>query len=207
MIGVVDYKAGNAPSVYNAFASLGEDVCMIREAADFSKVKGIVLPGVGSAGATMDSLSEMGMIESLAQAVLEHKVPFLGICIGMQILFEHSAEGDVPCLGWLKGKTLRFDDSKVRVPQMGWNEVVFRREHPFVKDMGGRGHFYYVNSYYVSPADESDILGVTDYNGEFCCLVQHENILGAQFHCEKSGPLGLKLLGNYASWIKEAASC
>lgn len=207
MIGVIDYKAGNAPSVYNAFLSLGEDVKMVKTPGELNAVNGLVLPGVGSAEATLSSLKELGLVEALSEAVLQKKIPFLGICIGMQILFDFSAEGNVPCLGWIKGRVDKFDDTKVRVPQMGWNEVIFRREHPFVNKMGKSGHFYYVNSYHVVPENEDDILAVTDYNGEFCCMVQRENILGAQFHCEKSGPLGLKLLSNYGAWVREVASC
>lgn len=207
MIGVIDYKAGNAPSVYNAFISLGEEVKMVTSPAELAGVNGIVLPGVGSAGATLESLREMAMIEALAEAVLQKKIPFLGICIGMQILFDYSAEGNVPCLGWLKGQVRKFNDAEVRVPQMGWNEVIFQKEHPFVKAMGQGGHFYYVNSYHVAPENQEDILGITEYDGRFCCMVQRENILGAQFHCEKSGPLGLKLLQNFADWVKEVAVC
>ena len=127
----------------------------------------------------------------------------------MQILFDHSEEGDVDCLGWLKGKVVRFDDHHVRVPQMGWNEVLFCREHPLLKDLDESGYFYYVNSYYVVPEDESDILAVTDYNGDYCCMVQRENIMAAQFHIEKSGPLGLTLLKNFVNIAleREGYSC
>ena len=138
----------------------------------------------------------MNMVAGLEHRVLQDKIPFLGICIGMQILFEFSEEGNVPCLGWLKGRVKRFDDSKVRVPQMGWNEVIFKKNHRLVEDLGTSGHFYYVNSYHVVPENSEDILAVTDYDGEFCCMVQHENIFAAQFHAEKSGPLGLKIIEN-----------
>lgn len=197
MIGVIDYRAGNAPSVYNALKKIGGDVLLVKTAADLEKIRGVILPGVGSAAATMDSLTEMGILAVLKEKVLEGDMPFLGICIGMQILFEHSDEGDTSCLGWLKGQVSRFDKSRVRVPQMGWNEVRFCREHPLVENMGASGHFYYVNSYYVNPAAKEDILAVTDYDGDFCCMVQRDNIMAAQFHIEKSGPLGLKLLANY----------
>ncbi|MEE0776093.1 MAG: imidazole glycerol phosphate synthase subunit HisH [Bacillota bacterium] len=207
MIGVIDYKAGNAPSVFNAFQKLGHDVKMVTSPGELSVVSGIVLPGVGSADATLSSLQEMGMIEALEEKVLNAKVPFLGICIGMQILFEFSEEGDVPCLGWLKGRVERFDDTKVRVPQMGWNEVVFRKNHRLVEGLGASGHFYYVNSYHVVPENSDDILAVTDYDGEFCCMVQHDNIFAAQFHAEKSGPLGLKIIENFTKIAEEGASC
>ena len=205
MIGVIDYKAGNAPSVYNALKRIGSEGVMVRSGADLEHLEGIILPGVGSAGATMDSLRETGILPVLEKKVLEEKIPFLGICIGMQILFEHSEEGNADCLGWLKGNVVRFDSAHVRVPQMGWNEVRFLREHPVLTDMGESGHFYYVNSYHVVPENKEDILAVTDYDGEFCCLVQHENIMAAQFHIEKSGPLGLRMLKNFADYAEGGA--
>ena len=207
MIGVIDYKAGNAPSVYNAFQKLGHEVKMVSSPGDFTDVSGLVLPGVGSAGATMRSLREMDLIGILERKVLKDGIPFLGICIGMQILFEFSEEGDVPCLGWLKGRVERFDNTKVRVPQMGWNEVVFRKDHPLVEGLGASGHFYYVNSYHAVPENPEDILAVTDYNGEFCCMVQHDNIFAAQFHAEKSGPLGLKIMDNFTKIAEGGRSC
>ncbi len=209
MIGVIDYKAGNAPSVYNALKRVGADGVMVRSGEDLDGVNGVILPGVGSAEATLSSLAETGILSVLTPKVREDGLPFLGICIGMQILFEHSEEGDVDCLGWLKGQVVRFPSDRVRVPQMGWNEVVFRREHPILKGMGTSGHFYYVNSYHVVPEDAEDILAVTDYAGDFCCMVQRENILAAQFHLEKSGPLGLRLLENFARWAERGndASC
>ncbi len=197
MIGVIDYKAGNAPSVYNALKKIGADAKMIRDGSDLDGIDGLILPGVGSAEATMASLAETAILPELAESVCRKKIPFLGICIGMQILFEHSEEGDVDCLGWLKGKVVRFDDECVRVPQMGWNEVSFCRQHPLLKGLGDTGYFYYVNSYYVVPAEKNDILALTDYNGDFCCMVQRDNIMAAQFHIEKSGSLGLTLLKNF----------
>lgn len=205
MIGVIDYKAGNAPSVFNALKKVGCDGVMIKCGDDFNGLDGIILPGVGSADATIESLKETGILSVLEKKVLEEKIPFLGICIGMQILFEHSAEGDVDCLSWLKGNVVRFDSSHVRVPQMGWNEVAFRREHPLVENMGESGHFYYVNSYHVVPENDEDVLAVTDYDGEFCCMVQRDNIMAAQFHIEKSGPLGLKMLKNFVDHAEGGA--
>ena len=202
MIGVIDYRAGNAPSVYNALKRIGAEVMMVRTAEDLERIQGVILPGVGSAEATLDSLREMEIMAPLETKVINGKMPFLGICIGMQILFEHSAEGDISCLGWLKGNVTRFDNHRVRVPQMGWNEVRFTRNHSLAEVMGESGHFYYVNSYHVNPTDQTDILAVTDYDGDFCCMVQRDNIMAAQFHIEKSGPLGLKLLSNYVKLVE-----
>lgn len=208
MIGVIDYKAGNAPSVLNALKRIGSDGAMVRTGSDLEGLDGIILPGVGSAAATMESLEETGILSVLEKKVLQEQIPFLGICIGMQILFDYSEEGHVDCLGWLKGNVVRFDSAHVRVPQMGWNEVRFCREHPLVSNMGDSGHFYYVNSYHVVPQNEEDVLALTDYDGEFCCMVQCENIMAAQFHIEKSGPLGLKMLKNFVEYAEGGAvSC
>lgn len=209
MIGVIDYKAGNAPSVFNALKRVGCEAAMIKNEADLEnakEIRGIILPGVGSADATMASLRENGLLHALERKVLTEKIPFLGICVGMQILFEHSAEGDADCLGWLKGKVVRFESDRVRVPQMGWNEVLFQKEHPLVGGLNGSGYFYYVNSYHVVPENRDDILAITDYDGEFCCMVQHENIMAAQFHIEKSGPLGLKMLKNFVNLAEGGAA-
>lgn len=197
MIGIVDYKAGNSHSVFNACVRIGVPCKYIRNAEDFKDVTGIILPGVGSAGATMDSLHEIGIVEELEKQVLENKVPFLGICVGLQILFEHSEEGDVDCLGWLKGQVVGFDRNKVRVPQIGWNELVFKKESPMIKGLGEHPYFYFVNSYHALPANPEDLLAVADYDGEFTAMIQHENIYASQCHIEKSGEIGLKVLKQF----------
>lgn len=197
MIGIVDYKAGNSHSVFNACVRIGVPCKYIRNAEDFKDVTGIILPGVGSAGATMDSLHEIGIVEELEKQVLENKVPFLGICVGLQILFEHSEEGDVDCLGWLKGQVVGFDRNKVRVPQIGWNELVFKKESPIIKGLGEHPYFYFVNSYHALPANPEDLLAVADYDGEFTAMIQHENIYASQCHIEKSGEIGLKVLKQF----------
>ena len=196
MIKVIDYKAGNAPSVLNAVSHLGFKAEPARGVQDIAGATHIILPGVGSAGATMDSLREMGMLDALEKAVLGRKVSFLGICVGMQILFGHSEEGDAKCLGWLAGRVVKFDASKVRVPQMGWNQVRFMKDTPFDP---GSGHFYFVNSYYAKPDDESDLWGTADYDGAFAAAISKDNICATQFHVEKSGEAGLRLLSRFLS--------
>ena len=194
MIKIIDYKAGNAPSVLHAVNRLGYGAELVRHDEDLREASHIILPGVGSAGATMESLRDMELIDALEHAVLNRKTPFLGICVGLQILFEHSGEGDIRCLGWLKGRVVRFDESKVRVPQMGWNEVVLS-ESPLNPAM--RDYFYFVNSFYALPEGRRDIWGVADYGGEFAAAVHKDNIYAAQFHVEKSGEAGLNLLGRF----------
>ena len=173
MIAVIDYKAGNAPSVLRAVEKLGREASFARTAQDIARATHIILPGVGSAGATMDSLRAMDLLGALEEAVLQKKTPFLGICVGMQVLFEHSQEDDAPCLGWLKGSVVKFDAARVRVPQMGWNAVRFQGGVPFAPK---EDYFYFVNSYYVVPQNPSDVWGVADYGAAFCAAVHKDNL-------------------------------
>jgi len=197
MIGVVDYRAGNAPSVLYALERLGQPA-RLAGADDVAECERIILPGVGAARATLDSLRESHLLEPLTEHVRAGR-PFLGICVGLQILFDQSTEDDTDCLGWIPGSVQRFPDS-VRVPQIGWNEVRVRHEHPVLAGLPDAGYFYFVNSYYAVPDDPDSALGVTDYAGDFCSLVARDNILATQFHAEKSGELGLRLLANFANW-------
>ena len=196
MIKIIDYKAGNAPSVLHAAAHLGYDAAFARLPQDIMDATHIILPGVGNARTTMDSLCDMNLLSALEDTVLKRRTWFLGICIGMQILFEHSEEEDADCLGWLKGKVVKFDTSKVRVPQMGWNRVQFTNNT--LCDTQD-DFFYFVNSYYAKPENESDLWGTADYNGAFAAAVHRDNIYAAQFHVEKSGKAGLKLLNGFLS--------
>ena len=199
MISVVDYRAGNAPSVLYALQHLGLDARLVDRADEIAGAERIILPGVGAARATIDSLVDQDLVGALRDRVLGDGAPFLGICIGLQVLFDHSAEGDTECLGWVPGQVQRFPDTG-RVPQIGWNRVRFTRPHPVVAGAPDDGHFYFVNSYYCVPDDRADALGLTDYTVEFCSVVARGNVVATQFHAEKSGPLGLSLLRNFASW-------
>jgi len=194
MIKIIDYKAGNAPSVMHAINRLGHNAAFARQGNELADAAYILLPGVGSAGATMESLRELNMIGALEDAVLKRKTFFLGICVGMQILFQHSEEDDSDCLGWLKGSVIKFDASKARVPQMGWNKVSFT-ESPV---SGAReGYFYFVNSYYAKPENREDLWGTADYNGPFAAAIHRDNIYATQFHVEKSGEAGLAILEGF----------
>ena len=194
MIKIIDYKAGNAPSVMHAINRLGHNAVFAREGNDLADAAYILLPGVGSAGATMESLRELNMIGALEDAVLKRKTFFLGICVGMQILFQYSEEDNADCLGWLKGKVTKFDASRVRVPQMGWNKVIFT-ESPISN--AKEGYFYFVNSYYAKPENKEDLWGIADYNGKFTAAVHRDNIFATQFHVEKSGEAGLAILNGF----------
>ena len=199
MIDVIDYRAGNSPSVIYALERLGLDCRLVAKPEEIAESERLVLPGVGAAGATLDSLRESDLLDALTQRVQQEGVPFLGICIGLQVLFEHSEEGNTSCLGWLPGRIHRFDD-RHRVPQIGWNEVRFTRSHPVTSGLPDPGHYYFVNSYYADPAEPVDALGRTEYGVEFASVVAHDNVVATQFHTEKSGGLGLRLLADFAAW-------
>jgi len=194
MIKIIDYKAGNAPSVLHAAAHLGHKAAFARCAADIQNATHILLPGVGSARATMDSLRELDLLGALEEAVLRKKTPFMGICVGLQILFDRSEEEDTPCLGWLGGQVRKFDAAKVRVPQMGWNQVRFVKAAP---SGASDDFFYFVNSYHALPAEASDVWGRAEYDMPFTAAIQRENIYATQFHIEKSGEAGLALLNGF----------
>ncbi|MFM7060781.1 MAG: imidazole glycerol phosphate synthase subunit HisH [Actinomycetes bacterium] len=199
MIGVVDYRAGNAPSVMFALARLGLGARLVATPADLGAVDRIILPGVGAARATIDSLAGTGLVDALGRRALDDGVPFLGICIGLQVLFDRSEEGPAECLGWLPGEVRRFPDS-VRVPQIGWNLVRAARAHPLTDGLPAEPYCYFVNSYHAVPADPAAVLATTDYAGEFASMVARGNIAATQFHAEKSGEVGLRILRNFATW-------
>jgi glutamine amidotransferase len=199
VIGVIDYRAGNAPSVAYALAHLGLEHRLVAGGDELRAADRLVLPGVGAARATLDSLFAADLVDALQARVLADGVPFLGICIGLQVLFEHSEEGDVAGLGWLPGVVRRFPDS-VRVPQIGWNTVEPTRAHPVTDGLTAPAHCYFVNSYHCDPAEPDDVLAVTEYGSPFCSVAGRDNIVATQFHAEKSGPLGLGLLERFARW-------
>ena len=197
VVRIVDYKAGNAPSVMHAVTRLGFAAEYARGPGDIEGATHILLPGVGSAKATMESLGELGLTGALGDAVMGAGKLFLGICVGLQLIFEHSEEGGgADCFGWLKGQVHRFDQAKVRVPQMGWNRTSFVKDVAFpARD----DYFYYVNSYYARPADSADIWGKSSHGDEFAAAIHSGNIYATQFHIEKSGEAGLALLGGFLS--------
>ena len=199
VIGVIDYRAGNAPSVGFALDHLGLEHRLVDSPDGLRAADRLVLPGVGAARATLASLYEADLVDVLSERVVDGGVPFLGICIGLQVLFEHSDEGDVDGLGWVPGVVRRFSGS-VRVPQIGWNTVTTTRAHPVTDGLPDPAYCYFVNSYYCEPADPDDVLGVTEYGTSFCSVVARRNLVATQFHAEKSGPVGLGLLERFAAW-------
>lgn len=203
MVVIVDYGAGNLTSVRLAFEKLGVEAAITNVPAEILAAERVVFPGVGSAGAAMQHLRDMGLIETLRK-VVSLGTPFLGICLGTQVILERSEEdGGVDCLGLISGevKLIRPDDSTVKVPHMGWNSVVFKKRHPVFDGLQDGSEFYFVHSYYPAPTAGENVLGETGYGGTtFASILGRASIIATQFHPERSGRLGLKLLQNFSRW-------
>ena len=196
MIAIIDYGMGNLRSVQKAFEKVGADAVVTDSPEDVAKAGKAVLPGVGAIKPAMDRLNEMNMTEAVLDFVKSGR-PFLGICLGYQLLFEASDEGgDVPALGILKGRVKRFTQGKV--PHMGWNQLAFRQaDCPLLKNIPEGTNTYFCHSYYVAPDDRDCVLTETGYGITFASSVAKDNIFGTQFHPEKSQTAGLALLKNF----------
>ena len=199
MIAIIDYEAGNLTSVARALTHLGYKNEITSAAETVHKAERVIFPGVGAAKATMQTLQKRGLNQVLADFFRTGK-PMLGICIGIQILFEHSEEEDAECLNFLPGRVKKYpttDTEMLKVPQIGWNEVYQTKPHAIFEGVPNPAHFYFVNSYYPEPASEDIVIGKTKYGIEFCSAIAHENLIATQFHLEKSGNVGLKMLNNF----------
>jgi len=202
MIAIVDYRAGNLTSVKRALEHLGHPACEITDNADKIRAADrVILPGVGAAGATMENLHALGLAEVLRRDVAAAGKPFLGICIGIQVLFDRSEEDSADCLGILPGVVRRYPNSvdgrRLKVPQIGWNRVRQAQPHPIFAGVPDGTHFYFVNSYYPVPADSSLVIADSDHGVPFAAAVARGNVIATQFHLEKSGAAGLRLLDNF----------
>ena len=196
MITLLDYGAGNVRSVINAIEKLGESVKVVASPSDIERASRLVFPGVGNFGNMMETLRAKGFLEPLKRYLLEDR-PFLGICLGLQALFEESEEApDVPGLAIFKGKVRHFNTA-LSVPHIGWNGLKFKKESPIFNGLNGQEKFYFVHSYHVVPEEEAITLTTTDYGYEFTSSVQRGAICATQFHPEKSGKSGLKVLENF----------
>jgi glutamine amidotransferase len=200
MIAIVDYNMGNLASVSNALKLLGENSVVESDPKRFSEYDKLILPGVGAFGDAMDHLRERNMISALQEYAGSSK-PMLGICLGMQLLFESSQEfGSHEGLGLIKGHVQAFDMKKfaspLKVPHMGWNRM-FTKEHPLFKDLDDEHYLYFVHSFHVVCDDEKDIIGETEYGYRFTSAVAHDNVMGIQPHPEKSHKNGLSILKNF----------
>jgi glutamine amidotransferase len=200
-VAVVDYDAGNTLSVTRALEKVGAGVDLTPDPDRVSAADAVVLPGVGAFGDCMKKLRERGMDVACREAFGSGK-PFLGVCVALQVIFEDSEESPgAEGLGLLPGSVLRFKGDGLKVPHMGWNELRLAREHPVLGGLDGES-FYFVHSYYPQPADESDLIGTTEYGVGFCSAAGRENLIAVQFHPEKSSRVGLKLYENFLAWSR-----
>lgn len=204
MIAILDYEAGNLTSVDLAVRHVGGEPVVTQNPEIVAAAERVIFPGVGSAAACMSNLRRLGLDGALRAAVAAGK-PTLAICIGLQLLFDRSAEdGGVDCLGLLPGTVERFafaDGPRVKIPHMGWNEVSLVGAHPLLSPWPAGGECYYVHSYYAVPADESLIRATCEYGGQrFVCAAGRDNLLATQFHPEKSGEVGLGILRHFLAW-------
>ncbi|MEA3523769.1 MAG: imidazole glycerol phosphate synthase subunit HisH [Campylobacterota bacterium] len=200
MIAIVDYNMGNLASVRNAFKLLGEETVVESNPERFKEYDKLILPGVGAFGDAMEHLRERDMIEAL-RAYAQSEKPMLGICLGMQLLFESSSEfGNHEGLGLIKGHVQAFDTARfshpLKVPHMGWNRM-FTSKHPLFEDLDEAHYLYFVHSFHVVCDDEKDIIGESEYGYRFTSAVSHNNIMGIQPHPEKSHKNGLSILKNF----------
>lgn len=192
---------GNIGSILNMLKKIGAGATIASDISMIEKAEKLILPGVGAFDNGMNNLCEQGLIEVLNKKVIKERTPILGICLGMQLLTKSSEEGTLPGLGWIDAQTVRFKfDEKnkdLKVPHMGWNTVHINKESPLFKEMFAESRFYFVHSYHVVCNNETDILTTTHHGYEFPSSIQKDNIMGVQFHPEKSHKFGMKLLKNF----------
>ena len=196
MIAIIDYGAGNLRSVVNALKKLGYRPTVTTEPNEVLHADAVILPGVGAAADTMVGLKRRGLIEPIGEYIADNR-PFLGICIGLQVLLTGSEEG-----GWHKGINIvsgrvKRLPAELKTPHMGWNQVCQRQPHPIFRDIPDKANFYFVHSYYAEPDDKSLIAADTEYGILFCSVLVRGNLIGTQFHPEKSGETGLKVYRNF----------
>ncbi len=202
MIAIIDYGMGNLRSVQKAFETVGIFPEIIDSEEELKKADAIVLPGVGAFADAMDNLDRMKLTDVLKQEVISGK-PFLGICLGMQLLFTVSEEqGEFQGLDLLPGRVRKMP-AEAKIPHMGWNQIEIQQASPLLAGIPDGANYYFVHSYFVDPSRQEDILTKTDYNFKFASIVGRDNIFGIQFHPEKSSRLGLQILKNFGEVVKQ----
>ena len=200
MIAIIDYDAGNLRSVEKALQALGEETVITRDRDEILSADRVILPGVGAFGDAMEKLHQYGLVEIIRQ-VVQNGTPFLGICLGLQLLFEESEESQgVPGLGILKGKIRRIPNTPgLKIPHMGWNSLILRPGTRLFSGLGEDPYVYFVHSYYLEAADPEIVAARTDYGVEIHAAVEKDNVFACQFHPEKSSDTGLQILKNFIS--------
>jgi glutamine amidotransferase len=206
MIAIIDYEAGNLKSVERAVNKLGFPCRVTQNHDEIAASERIIFPGVGAAGKAMADLSRLGLDRVMGDALRARK-PILGICLGTQIILEESEENGARCLGLVRGRVRLFPhplisekEGRLKVPHMGWNGIRLRRKHPVLDGIVPGDEFYFVHAYYPVPESEDLVVAGTDYGIEFASVIGHENLIATQFHPEKSGRAGLRILENFCTW-------
>ena len=194
-IHIIDYDAGNIESIRNALRKIGCEPVTTNNPKDLFKAKAIIFPGQGSFPAAMKKLNKNGIDKALIE-LINNKIPFIGICLGLQLMFTKSEEGECKGLDLFKGTVPKIPDS-VKVPHIGWNNVSFNKSHPIFNGIPDNSYFYFLHSYYVNPDNLDNIIAQTNYGLEFCSAYAYENYVGLQFHPERSGDYGLKIYQNF----------
>lgn len=203
MIAIIDYDAGNIKSVEKALIALGEKVTVTRDSAEILEADGVILPGVGAFGDAMKRLESYGLVEVIHQ-VVERRIPFLGICLGLQLMFDSSEESPgVRGLGLLPGRIVRIpDDGGLKVPHIGWNNLKYPHEGRLFRGLPEDVYVYFVHSYYLQAQEESIVKAVTEYGALIHASVEKDNIFACQFHPEKSSGVGMKILSNFIQVVE-----
>lgn len=198
MISIIDYDAGNIMSVEKAIRHLGEDLVITNDPDRILSSDKVILPGVGAFGDAMDKIRKAGM-DRVIYDVVDKKIPFIGICLGLQLMFESSQEAPgVPGLGLLEGRILRIPEKEgLKIPHMGWNSLTYRKDSRLFQGLPEEPYVYFVHSYYLEAKNKEDVAATTCYSTLIHAAVEHENIFACQFHPEKSGAVGLQILDNF----------
>lgn len=201
MIAIVDYEAGNLTSVKRALDYLGIDSTITPDPDEIRKAERVIFPGVGHAESAMKVLRERGLASALKE-VYSNGTPLLGICLGTQIILSRSKEGDTECLGLIEGNCPKFDlkDRSLKIPHMGWDSLRYKKPHPILTNIQKSDEFYFVHSYFPKPDDLALVIATCEYETEFPAIIGCRNLVATQFHPEKSGPAGLRILSNFSSW-------
>ena len=198
---VIDYQSGNLRSVAKALEAVGARPIVTEEAGELVSADAVILPGVGSGPAAMEALTSRGLVDSIREYIDANR-PFLGVCLGLQLLLERTEEGDAPCLGIVPGQVRRLP-AGLKVPHMGWNSVEFAFDHPVFRGIPPSSHFYFVHSYYAAPQKTDSVAGTTSYGIPFCSAYASENLVATQFHPEKSGAIGLEIYRNFVEFARK----
>ena len=206
MIAIIDYRAGNLKSVERALKSIGFQCSITHSPGQIAGCERIVFPGVGAAGKAMADLRHLGL-DSVLKEAFETNKPILGICLGAQIILQKSEENDAQCLGLINGDVRLFpqpllshERQRLKIPHMGWNGVQLLKRHPVLEGITTEDEFYFVHAYYPLPSSDEHVIGTTDYGVEFPCVIGYRNLIATQFHPEKSGRAGLRILKNFCTW-------